>query len=308
MRSLILFRERLLRRLFMPVWLSFALAWAACDEGHAVAEPEAQATGPIVARFTGGVISLEEMRREAQRLPPSLREQFESEAGQREFVLAMVDKRLMAREARRRGLAERPDIVRQVRELEERLVIQELLAEEERAAGAPSEAELRAYHEANKASFQRPERVHVARVLAAVAPGAGAAEKARARSRAEEFARRLRSGEPMSRVYSAGDGPERALQGDLGWWTRGERGDKRLEEAAFALSSPGQLSPVVETAEGFAVVQLLEREPGRTPSFEEVRSEVEGRLAPARQRKVFDGLRSRLRSASDVHVEVKTRP
>ncbi|MFP2932514.1 peptidylprolyl isomerase, partial [Pyxidicoccus sp. 3LG] len=126
--------------------------------------------------------------------------------------------------------------------------------------------------------------------------------------RAEEFARRLKAGEPLARVQSAGDGPERARGGDLGLYARGELKDARLEEAAFALRTPGQLSPVVETAEGFAVLQLVERRAERIPPFEEVRTEVEGRVAPARQRKVFDALRERLRGAAEVHVEVSARP
>jgi parvulin-like peptidyl-prolyl isomerase len=260
----------------------------------------------VVARFKGGTITREEMQREALRLPPTLREQFESSVGQREFVLSLVDKRLLVEEAKRRGIAQRPEIAQQVRELEERLIVQALLAEEERAAGTASEAELRAWYNSHKADFAQPERVRLGRVLAAVPTGATAAERTRARTRAEEFARRLRT-EPLARVQALGDGPERARSGELGLFARGELKDRRLEDAAFALLKPGQSSPVVETAEGYAVLQLIERKEARTPPFEEVRTEVEGRLGPSRQRKVFDALRSQLRSAADVHVEVSAR-
>ncbi|NNB93405.1 peptidyl-prolyl cis-trans isomerase [Corallococcus exiguus] len=261
-----------------------------------------------MARFDGGVVTREEMDREARRLPPALREQFVSEAGQREFAWSLVDKRLLVEEARRRGLSSREDIARQVRELEERLVVQELLAEETKAAGTPGEQELRAWYEANRDVFAQPERLHLGRVLARFENPGNAADRARARGRAEQFARRLQAKEPLSQVQSSGDGPERARNGDLGLFARGELPDRRMEEAAFALQTPGQVSPVVETAEGFAVLQLLERRPARTPPFEEVRAEVEGRVAPVRQRKVFDALRARLRSGSDVQVEVTARP
>ena len=59
--------------------------------------------------------------RESARLPPALREQFETPAGRREFTRSMIDKRLLVLEARRRKLTEDPELRRQVQELEERL-------------------------------------------------------------------------------------------------------------------------------------------------------------------------------------------
>jgi parvulin-like peptidyl-prolyl isomerase len=49
--------------------------------------------------------------------------------------------------------------------------------------------------------------------------------------------------------------------GDLGWFGRGVM-DKPFEDAAFALQ-PGQLSDVVQGANGFHVIQVLERDPNR---------------------------------------------
>ena len=298
-----------MRHSTFTLWVSVSLALTACESRRAEA-PQAQgdaAPAGVVARYKGGTVTREELQREAQKLPPGLREQMESGFGREEFARSLVDKRLLVEEGRRRGLAQKPEIARQVRELEERLVVQELLGEEERAAGAATEPELRAWYDGHKAELAQPERVHLGRVLASVAPGSSGAERARARARAEEFARRLKSGEALGRVQSSGDGPERARGGDLGLVAPGDLKDARLEAAAFALQTPGQVSPVVETAEGFAVLQLIERRPARIPPFEEVRAEVEGRLAPVRQRRVFDALRARLRGAAEVHVEASAR-
>ncbi|MFP2926555.1 hypothetical protein ACLESO_15300, partial [Pyxidicoccus sp. 3LG] len=119
----------------------------------------------MVARYKGGAVTREELLRESRKLPPALREQFESPVGQKEFARSLVDKRLLVEEARRRGLAKQEDIARQVKELEERLLVQALLAEEERAAGAATEAELRAWYDAHRSELRQPERVHLARVL-----------------------------------------------------------------------------------------------------------------------------------------------
>jgi parvulin-like peptidyl-prolyl isomerase len=48
----------------------------------------------------------------------------------------------------------------------------------------------------------------------------------------------------------------------LGWFARGALPAKELEDVAFALQ-PGQLSDVVQSAFGYHLVQVLERDPAR---------------------------------------------
>jgi parvulin-like peptidyl-prolyl isomerase len=119
---------------------------------------------------------------------------------------------------------------------------------------------------------------------------------------------RVRKGEPFAKVAAQADGPERAHGGDLGLLVKGSTADKRLEEAAFRLSKPGELSPIFESDAGFAVVQLSERRPATVPSFEEAKGEVENRLVPIRKRKIFDDLLVKLRAKGDVRVDVAGGP
>ncbi|HYH99619.1 peptidylprolyl isomerase [Hyalangium sp.] len=266
--------------------------------------------GTVVGRFAGGeVLTAEEVSREAAKLPPALREQFETPAGRREFARSIIDKRLLVLEARRRKLTEDPELRRQVRELEERLAVQALLAQEEAAAGSPSEQELRAWFNAHREELTRPEQVRVGRVLVSVGSKASEAERSRARKKAEALAARLKRGEALAQVAREGDGAERMQGGELGLVARGGGLEPALEQAAFALERPGAVSPVVAVREGFAVLQLLERKPPRVPAFEEVRAEVEGRMAPARKRQVFDAILARLRQEAAVElVEARKAP
>jgi peptidyl-prolyl cis-trans isomerase C len=260
-------------------------------------------TGPA-ASYKGGTITHEEVAKELARLPPALRESFGSAAGQKELARSLVDKRLLVEEARRRGLAAEPTIHKQVEEMEERLIVQALLADEEKKAGQSSEAELRSFFEAHKADFERPARAKVARVLAALPAGAPAAEQAKARAKAEKWAARLRKGEELAKLASEGEGAERTRGGDLGFLVQGQGDDLELVKAAFALTEvrkPG----VVQCKDGIAVIEILEKQEKRLPSFEEVRGEVEGRVAPVKKRKIFDAVLERLRGGADVRIDAR---
>jgi hypothetical protein len=52
-----------------------------------------------------------------------------------------------------------------------------------------------------------------------------------------------------------------------------------FENAAKALTQPGEVSSVVTTKSGFHVIQLIGREPGRQRTFEEVKPELVKTLA-----------------------------
>ncbi|HET9155281.1 MAG TPA: peptidylprolyl isomerase [Myxococcaceae bacterium] len=282
--------------------LALILALAACSRGVPPSQPS-----PAIARFDGGVVTEAELRQALQKLPPAMRSNFDSLAGQRDVAASLVDRRLLVLEAERRGLASDPDIQRQVRELEERLLIQSLVDQEQRTAGKAPEAELRAYYDAQRESFATPVRIKVGRVMLRVPQSATAADRARAHQRVERWAARLKAGESLTRVAAEGEGPEKAQGGVLGPLTRADIGDRAFADAAFSLKTPGTVSPVFAQADGLAVVKLLERTESRIPPFEEVRPAVEAKVAPGRQRQVFEELINRLRKSSDVRIDLARR-
>jgi parvulin-like peptidyl-prolyl isomerase len=81
--------------------------------------------------------------------------------------------------------------------------------------------------------------------------------------------------------------------GDLGWFGKGVM-DPPFEAAAFALQ-PGQLSNVIQGANGYHVIQLLERDPARAIPADQLTSQ--------RQKAFTDWLASR-RSSQDVKLQM----
>ena len=81
--------------------------------------------------------------------------------------------------------------------------------------------------------------------------------------------------------------------GDLGWFGHGVM-DKPFEDAAFALQ-PGQLSDVVHGANGYHVIQVLERDPARTVAPDQLQSQ---------RAKAYQDWLSTSRTSSDVKLQL----
>lgn len=277
-------------------WVAGLLAFGACTSNSSsrVAGDAGLQPSTALARWDGGTITNDELEAAVSELPVALRRQFGSRAGRREFVDALVAKRLLAQEARRLGLTNRADIKRQVSELEERLAVQALLADALAAAGPAPEEELRQYYEANAASLATAPRWRVARVLLRGNPS-----DRKLRGRLEALRARALHHEKVDSLARLGDGPEREKAGDLGWVSTAT---DPLSTAALALRSAGDVSPVIADPEGLFFLVLTEREEARVPTFDEARPAVINRLAAVRERRVFDGLVHRLRAGAEVKV------
>lgn len=289
---------RTIRRARFPIAI-LALLSAACSSGGTEDRADTGAS-PVVVRLTGGQVTRDDVLREANRLPPALRDQFDrGPAGRAELARSIADKRLLVQEAIRRGFADDPEIKRQVTELEERLLVNALFAAEEKAAARAGDDEVRAYYEVNRDKLTRPERVRLGRVLVRLRDGS----ERGARNRAESLRRRLVGGEAFEVVGKEGDGPERLRGGDLGLIETGSL-EPAVADAAKALREAGEVSPILRVPDGLAILVLLERKPSELPPVDEVRAEIEARLGPVKKRRLFDRLLERLRDEAHVVVDV----
>ena len=203
-------------------------------------------------RDTSVKVTEQEVLDQVEQTYQNVRKQFASEL---EFQSQLRTARFGSVEEWRRWLAEE----------QRRRVQQERLFEVLRQKGKlrpipPTDAQMREFWEQRKAQQpKRPATVSFRQIVIPAQPDSAA--KARARQLAESLLVELRHGADFATVakrFSADSG-SREQGGELGWFRRGVM-VKEFEDVAFQLR-PGEISPVVETAFGFHIIQLERVQP-----------------------------------------------
>ncbi len=140
-----------------------------------------------------------------------------------------------------------------------------------------SEPELRDYYAANVARYTAAEERRASHILVKTDPGASAADRAKAKAKAEGLLAAVRK-DPASFADLArknSDDPGSAEKGgDLDYFGRGGLAAKPLEDAAFALKLD-EIGGPVESEFGYHVVKLTGTRGGEKRSFDAVKGEIE---------------------------------
>jgi peptidyl-prolyl cis-trans isomerase C len=171
------------------------------------------------------------------------------------------------------------------------MAVRELISREIEPGVSVSEKEARMFYEQNTTAFREPEKVRARHILVKVGPET---DREKARQKIDAIRKRLENGEDFAAVAAeTSEGPSRSQGGDLGFFGRGQM-VKPFEDAAFSLEK-GKISPVVETRFGYHVIQVTDRQPEKTLSFEEVEAKLTDVLRREKikveTRKYVEGLR-----------------
>ena len=204
----------------------------------------------------------------------------------------VVRPRLFAAAARAKGWAREPEFAEWLTRKREWLVLRTLVQAQTALQGPISEAESRAYYQANANKFRRPEEVEIREVLMAT--------EAQAQALREE----IEQGVEMSALLSRPGVGSHAGAGRKGKMTLRRLFRPRypqLIDAAFA-AEEGELVGPVETHDGFAVFRVLERKGGQILPFERVRKRVEVLLRQRREQESIVELIETLRAKGETQV------
>jgi parvulin-like peptidyl-prolyl isomerase len=156
---------------------------------------------------------------------------------------------------------------------------------------APTEAEIAVYYQQHLAQFTTAARLRGAVIVLEAAQKATPEKRAEATGKAAEL-REQAVKETAGTTHFGSlaqrhsiDRPTRYSGGDFGLLTATEiegRYGAALGKALDALSTPGEISPVIETPLGLGFVKLMERQPETRRPLAQVREAISRQLAQAK--------------------------
>jgi peptidyl-prolyl cis-trans isomerase SurA len=157
------------------------------------------------------------------------------------------------------------------------------------------------YYEEHKKEFVKPEQVAL-RAIEISTDGKKESELPDLKKRADDLLKRIKDGEDFAVLAKRfSDGSTAQQGGFLGVYKRGEL-SKQLEDQVFAMKK-NQLTDVIETKQGYLILQVLERyEEGEQP-FDKVENEIMDHLYSERMEPALREYLKTLREQSYVVVK-----
>jgi peptidyl-prolyl cis-trans isomerase C len=219
----------------------------------------AEDANPVLAKVNGSEIRQSDVTLAEEELGPSLAQM--DPATKKENVLAfLIDMKIVAKAAEDKKIEDRPDFKARLGFTRNRLLMDNLLAAEGKAA-ATDEAMKKVYDEAAK-QIAGEQEVHARHILVETEDEAKAIEAEL--KKGADFAELAKT---KSKDPGAADG------GDLGFFTK----DQMVPEfsvVAFALE-PGKISDPVKSQFGWHIIKVEEKRNRKAPDFEQVKPQIE---------------------------------
>ncbi len=164
-----------------------------------------------------------------------------------------------------------------------------------------SDEEVSKYYEAHKAEFVRPEQVALREIVVST-EGKKTEDLPDLKKKAETALKRVQDGEDFGEIAKRlSDGSTKSQGGFLGVYKRGEL-SKELEDKVFQMKR-NQLTEVMETKQGYLVLQVLEHYDEGEQSLAKVKNEIMDRLYSGRMEPAMRVYLKTLREQSYVVIK-----
>ena len=219
----------------------------------------------------------EDLQQELQQMPPADRKAF--------LVTVLIDMKVMAQAAREQQMDQTDIFKRRLQYLEER-ALRRAFFSEKIAAEVTDEAVEAAYND-YVGGFQPQEEVRASHILVAT------------QEDAEAIKAELETGKPFDALAREKSTDPSAAQngGDLGFFQRGMM-VKPFEDAAFALTEPGQVSEPIESQFGWHVIKLVEKRQSEPPAIDALRAQLQQQV----MFRAFEDSVGRLKQGMEIEI------
>jgi parvulin-like peptidyl-prolyl isomerase len=275
-----------------------------------------------IARVNQDAITVDEFDREFKELVFESGKEEKSEVPEtlrRAYLDQMIERKLLAQEARRLGVRVSPEelnlAILEMRKdypgkgfderlslqgvtleewrgrLEEKLLAERMMRRTRRIQGTIDEKEALQYYESHRSSFALKARVRARQIV--VADG----------EEALQILRRLKKGESFAKLAAEKSlGPEKANGGDLGYFSEGERPAEF--DQVFRMEA-GQISEVIWSPYGYHIFKVEEKVEARQVSFEEAKAGILEDLGKSKGEQEYQRWLKELKNRAKVKINKK---
>ena len=257
--------------LYIPRAAAAALLTATCSQA------ESSQAGEVIGRMSGIDVRSEEIRSYIETLSPQERATLANDPDAlAQVVRAYLAQRAVLKEARAKKWDQPPTIKAQLDRAREQALIELYLESVSRPPdGFPSDSEVQATYDANKAAFEAPRQLRLAQIYVAVPKDADKETESKARRKVEAITQKLKQkGSDFAAIaHSESEEKQSAAQGgEIGWLTEAQM-VPGIRGAATTLGKDGVSEPI-RLHDGWHVIKLLEIKPAYLRPLNEVRESL----------------------------------
>jgi hypothetical protein len=234
----------------------------------------AEPAGEVVVKMGGIELTLADARKLLEKQTPEVRAQLvASPAAMEKAIRAEIMRRAVLAEAASKHWEQRPEVADLLERAREQVIVGSYVSSLTRpAADYPSEQEIKAAYEANKAALAAPVQYHVAQIYLVLPEGADKATTAAIERKAAELAKTAheKGADFAALARKSSEHRETAANGgDMGWLSE-DRIAPEMRSVIAALA-PGEVSGPIKLSQGWHILKLLERKDAAPRSLDEVR-------------------------------------
>jgi len=304
------------------------------DAGRTVEEIIARVNNEIITRSEyekARNTAVEDAKTECQNRCTPEQLQTDIEDRQKHTLRDLVDQSLLVQRAKDMGVSVEPELIKRLdairtdnklasmedlekavsgqgmnfedfkNNIKNTLLTQRVISSEVGSHITVSDEEVTKYYEAHKAEFVRPEQVAL-REIVVNTEGKKPEDLPDLKKKAETALKRVQDGEDFGEIAKRlSDGSTKSQGGFLGVYKRGEL-SKELEDKVFQMKRK-ELTGVMETKQGFLVLEVLEHYDEGEQSLAKVKNEIMDKLYSARMEPAMREYLKTLREQSYVVIK-----
>ena len=235
-------------------------------------------------------------------MPPELKQMLNAQPELRaEMLNKWADYQILAQEAEAKGFGEKATAQRKIKEIRDRVIVQDLI-ESQVAQITISEAAIKDYYNSHKSAYPIPEQARVQHILIHIKDFNNVTEVELANKKASEIQDKLQAGESfalMAQQYSD-DSQTKVIGGDVGFFSKGEI-EQPFEDVAFT-APIGEVSSPVQTSIGLHIIKVTERKEAGVSPFEKEKENIRMKLVEEKNRISVETLLTQLKQKYEVKI------